>query len=143
VTPARRLLAGPFTTSEEVGMAMNVRIDGGLAVLSNIGRLMNDPRHFDAGRDVEELLDQGVSAFVIELREVGALGPAGLGLLTTLTRAVRKGGGELVLASVRPALAAYLEEMRMDTFWDVFPSVDAAKAFFVRRGLLPEGDDAP
>lgn len=122
-------------------MAMNVRIDGGLAVLSNIGRLMNDPRHFDAGRDVEELLDRGIVAFVIELREVGTLGPSGLGLLTTLTRAVRKDGGELVLASVRPALAELLEEMRMDTFWDVFPSVDAAKAFFVRRGVLTAEDE--
>ena len=122
-------------------MGMNVRIDGGLAVLSNIGRLMNDPRHFDAGRDVEELLDQGVKAFVIELREVGALGPAGLGLLTTLTRAVRRDGEHSSLACVRPALAEYLEEMRMDTLWDVFPSVGDAKAFFLRRGVLPAEDE--
>ena len=124
-------------------MGMNVRIDGGLAVLSNIGRLMNDPRHFDAGRDVEDLLNQGIAAFVIELREVGALGPSGLGLLTTLTRAVRREGGELVLASVRPALAEHLEEMRMDTFWDVFPSVQDARAFFVRRGVLPDEGETP
>ena len=124
-------------------MPVNIRVVGDVVVLSSFGRLMNDPRHFDASRDVEELLDQGVSAFVIELREVGTLGPAGLGLLTTLTRAVRRDGGELVLASVRPALAAHLEEMRMDTFWDVFPSVDAAKADFIRRGVHPaEGETA-
>src|SRR5579871_4445680 len=117
-------------------MAMNVRIDGGLAVLSNIGRLMNDPRHFDAGREVEDLLNEGVRAFVIELREVGSLGPSGLGLLTTITRAVRRDGGELVLAGVRPALAKYVEEMGMDTYWDVFTDVDDARAFFLRRGDL-------
>lgn len=122
-------------------MAMNVRFEGGLAVLSNIGRLMNDPRHFDAGREVEDLLDQGVSAFVIELREVGTLGPAGLGLLTTLTRAVRREGGDLVLAGVRPALETYFEEMSMDTYWETFPSVADAKAYFTRRGKLPlEGE---
>ena len=121
-------------------MAMNVRVEDGLAILSNIGRLMNDPRHFDAGRDVEELLDQGISAFVIELREIGTLGSSGLGLLTTLTRAVRREGGELVLANVRPALAEYLEEMSMDTFWDVFSSVADAKSFFQRHGRLPAED---
>ncbi len=121
-------------------MAMNVRFDGGLAILSNIGRLMNDPRHFDSSRDVEELIDQGVSAFVIELREVGTLGPAGLGLLTTLTRAVRRDGGDLVLAGVRPSLESYLEEMSMDTYWETFPSVADAMAYFARRGKLPSAD---
>jgi anti-sigma B factor antagonist len=114
-------------------MGMNVRIDGGLAILSNIGRLMNDPRHFDASREVEELLDQGISSFVIELREIGSLGPAGLGLLTTLTRTVRREGGEVVLAGVRPALEKYFEEMGMDTYWEIFPSTADARAFFDRR----------
>ncbi len=114
-------------------MGMNVRIDGSVAILSNIGRLMNDPRHFDALGDVEDLVDQGLSSFVIELREVGSLGPAGLGLLTTLTRAARRDGGELVLAGVRPALEKHLEEMRMDTYWEIFPSTAEAKSYFERR----------
>ncbi|HEY2158420.1 MAG TPA: STAS domain-containing protein [Isosphaeraceae bacterium] len=114
-------------------MGLNVRIDDGVAILSNIGRLMNDPRHFDSSREVEDLIDQGVSSFVIELREVGTLGPAGLGLLTTLTRAVRRDGGDLVLAGVRPALVKYFEEMSMDTYWEIFPSVAEAKSFFERR----------
>jgi anti-sigma B factor antagonist len=114
-------------------MGMNVQIDGGLAILSNIGRLMNDPRHFDAGREVETLLDQGIASFVIELREVGSLGPAGLGLLTTLTRTIRRAGGELVLAGVRPALVTHFEEMGMDAYWEVFPNVTEARAFFLRR----------
>src|SRR5258707_1319705 len=121
-------------------MAMNVRIDDGLAVLSNIGRLMNDPRHVDADRDVQELLDQGIAAFVIELRDIGTLGPAGLGLLTTLTRTVRREGGELVLACVRPTLGEHLEEMSMDTYWDVFSSVADAKDFYRRHGRLPADD---
>jgi anti-sigma B factor antagonist len=114
-------------------MGLNVRIDDGVAILSNIGRLMNDLRHFDAAREVEDLIDQRIASFVIELREVGSLGPAGLGLLATLTRAARRDGGELVLAGVRPALEKYFEEMRMDTYWEIFPSVADAKSFFGRR----------
>ena len=51
-----------------LSMPMNVRMDQDIVILSNIGQLMNDPRHFDAGRDVEALLDDGYRKFIIELR---------------------------------------------------------------------------
>ena len=47
-------------------------------VLSNFGRLLNDPRHFDASRDVREELEQGHRAFVLDLdglRDLGSVGP--------------------------------------------------------------------
>ena len=40
-------------------MAVNIRLDGDIAILSNFARLMNDPRYVDASRDVQEMLDQG------------------------------------------------------------------------------------
>jgi anti-sigma B factor antagonist len=118
---------------EDLPMALNVRFEDGLAILSNFGRLMNDPRHFDAGRDVADLLDQGYKQFVIELPGIGAIGPAGLGLLTTLTRQVHQEGGELVLANVRRELSAHLETMRMDAYWEVFDSLASAKEYYLRR----------
>ncbi len=114
-------------------MPMNVRLDGDLAILSNFARLMNDPRHFDASREVDAMLDQGRRAFVIELSGVGAIGPAGLGLLTTLTRQIRQDGGEAVLAGVRRELERHLEDMRMDAYWDVFRTVDDAKDHLLRH----------
>jgi anti-sigma B factor antagonist len=117
-------------------MPINVRVDGPVAILSNIARLMNDPRHFDAIKEVDEQLDQGHRSFVIELREVGTIGPAGLGLLTTITREIRRLGGEVALAGVRPALERYLEEMRMDTYWDVHPNVEEATRSLLRRAVV-------
>jgi anti-sigma B factor antagonist len=125
---------------EDIAMALNVHFADDLAILSNFGRLMNDPRHFDAGRDVADLLDQGYKQFVIELPGIGAIGPAGLGLLTTLTRQIRQEGGELVLANVRRELAAHLETMRMDAYWEVFDSVAEAKAFYLRRSGVRSDD---
>src|SRR5437660_607068 len=104
-------------------MSVNVRLEGGAVVLSNFGRLMNDPRHVDAGRDVRDLLDQGHRAFVIELAGLREIGQAGLGLLTTLTRLVRKFDGEAVLARATPTVARELEEMRLDAYWEMFASV--------------------
>jgi anti-sigma B factor antagonist len=113
-------------------MAIHIRFAGEVAVLSGIGRLMNDPRHFDAGRDVRELLDQGYLGFVLELGGVRETGSTLLGLLTTLTRQVRVEGGEMVLANVGPAVERYLDEMRMDSYWDVFDDAEAAVGFLER-----------
>ena len=40
-------------------MPIQNRADGDIVVLSNFGRLMDDPRHFDASRDVGEMIDKG------------------------------------------------------------------------------------
>ena len=116
-------------------MAINARVDDGVVVLSNFGGLMNDPRHFDASRDVRTLLDEGHRAFVLELHGLRDLGPGALGLLTTLTRLIRQHGGEAVLARAAPGVEKELDAMRMDAFWDSFASVGEAKTF-----LLEESD---
>ena len=48
-------------------MMLNIRMEGDVAILSNFARVMNDPRYVDATRDVQTLIDEGVSRFVIEL----------------------------------------------------------------------------
>jgi anti-sigma B factor antagonist len=114
-------------------MPLNVRIDGDLAILSNFGRLLNDPRHFDAGRDVKELLEQGHRQFVLELGGIREMGPTSLGLLTTLTRLVRQHGGEAVLAGASRGTEDYINMMQMDAYWDLFESVEEARGFFHRH----------
>jgi anti-sigma B factor antagonist len=109
-------------------MAVNIRFDDDVAILSNFGRLMDDPRHFETSRDVGELLDQGRRKFVIELRGVGALGASGIGLLLTITRLIRRRGGEAVLASPSRSMERLIDEMLMDSYWQVFEDVDQARA---------------
>jgi anti-sigma B factor antagonist len=108
-------------------MAINVRVDGDVVVLSNIGRLMNDPRHFDAGRDVEDLLDRDYRKFAIELRGVHEIGASGLGLLMTITRLVRRRGGDVVLVAPSRGVGRLIEEWQMDTIWERVDGLDDAK----------------
>jgi anti-anti-sigma regulatory factor len=115
-------------------MALNARVDGGVVILSNFGRLMNDPRHFDASRDVRALLDEGHRSFAMELTGFREIGPGGLGLLTTLTRLIRQHGGDAVLVRPSPAVARFLDEMRMDAYWESFPTTDEAKTYFRQGG---------
>lgn len=108
-------------------MAVNIRFDGDLVVLSNFGRLMNDPRHFDAGRDVRELLDRDYRKFAIELRGVGEMGSSGLGLLLTITRMVRRHGGDVVLVAPGRGMEKIIREWEMDTIWESVASVEEAR----------------
>lgn len=111
-------------------MGLNIRLTDDAAVLSNFGALLNDPRHFDAGREVAALLDEGIRAFVFDLSSLRDAGATALGLLVTLTRPIRRAGGEVALARVGKGTLAYLEEMQMEDYWDVFDHVDAALASF-------------
>ncbi len=111
-------------------MPINIRADGDVTVLSNFGALLNDPRHFDASRDVRAVLDEGCRNFALDLGGLRDLGSAGLGLLTTITRLIRRYDGDAVLINLRPTAMAFLDEMRMDVYWEVFKDIAEAKAFF-------------
>lgn len=114
-------------------MPLHIRFEGEIAILSNVGRLMNDPRYFDAGREVGDLLSDGCRAFVIELRGVGEAGAPLLGLLMTITRQVRRQGGEVVLAGMSRGMEEFLDAMRMDEFWDMYPGTEEAKGHFLQQ----------
>lgn len=114
-------------------MPINVNYEGDVLILSNFARLMNDPRHFDAVRDVRELLDQGHRKFVLDLKNLREIADAGLGLLTTLTRLIRQHSGDAVLSNVRKEAMQYLDEMRMDAYWEIFESDTEATDYFKAR----------
>ncbi len=113
-------------------MVLSTRLDGDVAILSNFGGLLNDPRHFDAGRDVRDLLDDGVRKFILEMSNIREIGTTALGLLVTITRLVRQAGGEIVLARPGPLVIEFLDEMRLDDYWDVAGTVEEAKALLTR-----------
>ena len=114
-------------------MPLQIRFEGEVAILGNVRGLMNDPRYVDATRDVDELIDRGFRAFVVEMRGINETSAPLLGLLLTLTRLIRRRGGEIVLAGVRKGLAKYLDEMQMEDYWDTFEGLDDAKSSFSRR----------
>jgi anti-anti-sigma factor len=124
-------------------MAVNIRFDGDVAILSNFARLMNDPKYVDAARDVQSLLDQGKRKFVVELAGVRETGSSFLGVLMTITREIRQQKGEAVLAHVSKEVNHYLKEMQLDEYWDTFDSVDEARRFFDRGDAIASDSKSP
>lgn len=114
-------------------MGIRIRFVGEVAVLSDLGRLMNDPKYFDVIREIHDLIDEGFLRFVMEMNDVREIGPTVFGLLTTMTRKIRQEDGEMVLAELSPPIVRYLDEMQMDGYWDVFEDAEAAIAFLERR----------
>lgn len=119
-------------------MMLSVRRDGDVAVLGNFGGLLNDPRHFDASRDVRELMREGARHFVLEMANIREIGETALGLMVTLTRLIRQEKGEVVLAKPAKGVMAFLAEMQMDDYWDVFETTDEAIASFSPRSSEKE-----
>ncbi len=122
-------------------MPVNIMIEGDVVILSNFNRLMNDPRYIDAGRDIQELLEQGRKKFVLDLGGVRETGSSFLGLLMTITRRIQRRGGEVVLGHLSRQVEELLETMQMEDFWDVFPSVDAAIESFRHEPDEPRRDE--
>ncbi len=120
---------------------IHVTTDGDVVILGNFGRLMNDPRHVDAARDVRQLLEDGRRGFVLDLKNLREIGDAGLGLLTTITRLIRQYDGEAVLANVHKETERFLDEMRMDAYWEIFERDRDAVNYF--KNLDPNARTDP
>ena len=111
-------------------MLLDVRVDGDIVVMSNFGRVMNDPRYVDASLETDKLLDQGFKKFVLDLGGVKESGSSFLALLLTITRRIRQDRGDAVIARPSTHIEKVLYDMRMDEYWDIFKSVDEARRFF-------------
>ena len=83
-----------------------------------------------ANQEVQDLLERGFPHFVLELCDVQEAGAPFLGLLMTLTRLIRQADGEVVLACLSRSVTKGIEEMQLDEYWDHFPNVEVAVAFF-------------
>ncbi len=107
-------------------MILHATVDGDVVILSNFGGLLNDPRHFDAGKDVRQFLDQGHRKFILEMTNIRDLGDTALGLLLTLTRQIRQAKGEMIIAKPGKGVLSFLNEMQMEDYWSIADTVEEA-----------------
>lgn len=101
---------------ERIASATVARIEGELSA-----------SHADsAGEELQELVSGDQTRLVIELSRVSIVDSTGLALLMQLVTRARLSGGRVVLASPTPFVQGVLEVTRLDQWFEVFPTLDAA-----------------
>ncbi len=74
----------------------------------------------------DTIATDGIRFLVIDFSEVEDISSSGMGLLLALRHSMRDRGGELVLCSLRPRLARFIQTLGLEEFFSAAP--DAATA---------------
>jgi anti-anti-sigma factor len=103
--------------------------DGDLLVISADGGL-------DRGTatqlisDVERQVDAGARSIIVDCSRLAVISSAGIGTLLQLHRAMKARGATVRLACLHGLVAQALHLTRLDTVFELFPDVHAARLAF-------------
>lgn len=106
-------------------MEIESRQLGQVIVFSPKGDLTDGQALID---QVSPYLDAELPRIVIDLSGVGMVSSSGLGVLVRLTAEVNTQQGRLVLADPSPFITSVLETTKLNSFFEIHRSVDAAVA---------------
>ena len=117
-------------------MALHVshREQEGIEILDLKGRLAFGEEDLTLRKEITTLVSAGKLRLVLDLGKVADIDTTGLGTLLFALAKLRKTGGGLALANLRPAHMELLVIARMETVFEVFHSVqEAINSFFPDR----------
>jgi anti-sigma B factor antagonist len=113
------------STNIEAAMKFQTEDRSGVKVVRIAGNLDGiDSEPLTAA--LSELVEHRGAGIVINLADVKFINSTGLSALVTFTAQANTHETKLVLASLSPFVAGVLETTRLDRFFDVFPTVEAA-----------------
>ncbi|MGP0072240.1 MAG: STAS domain-containing protein [Bryobacteraceae bacterium] len=106
----------------------------GISILELKGRLTFGPEDIDLNDEIRHALAARRLRLVIDLGGVDKIDSAGLGTLLYARAELRRAGGGLALANLRPAHLETLLVAKLETVFDVFSNdQDAINSFFPER----------
>jgi len=114
-----------------IRMSFTVRKDeaNNVVVLGVDGQLIVGNRH-ELKSKVMDALDAGDTRFIVDFGNTGYIDSSGLGVLVSLAKKVREGGGDLVLAGLNEDLRTLFELTKLDTLFEIRDSVEEAVTAF-------------
>lgn len=113
---------------------MNVEIEdrAGVKVLHFHGMLSHESEEAVA-KSVVALLSEGAARIVLDLGAVNMINSAGLGSLVHVAAQANSQNCRLVLARPTPFVSGVLETTKLNRFFEVHPTIDAACAAVDQR----------
>jgi len=117
-------------------MALTItrRENEGISVLELDGRLTFGPEDIELNDEVRHAMAARRVRLVIDLGHVDKIDSAGLGTLLYARAELRRAGGGLALANLKPGHLQTLLVAKLETVFDVFETEqDAVNSFFPER----------
>jgi anti-sigma B factor antagonist len=117
-------------------MALKVtrREQDGISILELTGRLTFGPEDILLNDEIRHAIAARRVRLVVDLAEVDKMDSAGLGTLLYARAELRRAGGSLALANLKPAHLKTLLVAKLETVFDVFGSeLDAINSFYPER----------
>jgi anti-sigma B factor antagonist len=112
-------------------MSFTVRKDDdkGVMVLGVDGQLIVGNRH-ELKQKVLDALEGGERTFLIDFSSTGYIDSSGLGVLVSLSKKIREGGGDLRLAGLNEDLRTLFELTKLDALFAISDAPDEALGAF-------------
>jgi anti-sigma B factor antagonist len=108
----------------------------GIAILDLKGRLIFGPADIDLNDEIRHAVAARRNRLVIDLGGVDKMDSAGLGTLLYARAELRRAGGGLALANLKPSHLQVLRVARLESVFQVFGSQhDAIDSFFPDRNV--------
>ena len=117
-------------------MALKVtrREQDGISILELTGRLTFGPEDILLNDEIRHAIAARRVRLVVDLAEVDKIDSAGLGTLLYARAELRRAGGSLALANLKPAHLKTLLVAKLETVFNVFGSeLDAINSFYPER----------
>jgi anti-sigma B factor antagonist len=111
-------------------MALTVREDGAITVISVEGDLVIGAPETEFKKTVSHLLERGRTNLLIDLSAVRFLDSSGLGSLVRALTTSQNEGGSAKLVGVGPQVRKLLEMTKLDSVFEMYDNLESAASSF-------------
>ncbi len=111
-------------------MKYSTRKEKEFFVIQLRGKVMGGPESSEFHDDLKKAVSDGDKKVVLDLGEVEWMNSSGLGLLISSLSTMRNAGGELKLARVTDKIESLLVITKLNSIFEVYPTVEAAMGSF-------------
>ena len=123
-------------SSVHMHLEINRRDDEGVVVLTFKGRLILGADDSLARQNILQLIQEGKTKLVLNLKEVSDIDTSGLGTLVYCATEARERGGRLVIVNLSKSHAKLSDTFRLNTTFEIYEDeVDAVNSFFPDRKI--------